>query len=258
MSRPAVGSPLSGPDVLFAGLVSRVREAGWDSPEGRQLLGSVLPALVRPLAARFPALESGEAFHLAWKIAKRPGFDKAHNPRAWLVTAVRSELGRLERDLDKAQRDLVEDIDRVKVLHWQENSSGEDDWGVVPDDPDPDGPADVWDELLVLLARLGCPEDLAARAVEVLRVRAEKERVSVKATARALRFLPEGCREPLARIAFTKPGFLWARLHGISWERAVDMSADDLAALVHHDQGAPGMDEETGSGDIGHARLAIV
>ncbi|MFC8041530.1 hypothetical protein ACFUOZ_19435 [Paenarthrobacter sp. NPDC057355] len=88
----------------------------------------------------------------------------------------------------------------------------------------------VWEDLRDLLVRLQWPFDVASRAVLVLEM--EPNHNSAK---RGLGFLPWGYATALVRFAFAKPGFLWARLHGINIDRAVLLAAtgtDLLQGLV--------------------------
>jgi len=228
-------------DAVFLALIESARESNWVGPEAEQLLNHVLPALARPLVADFPDLLPDEVLSWVWEVTKRPSLALTEHPRTWVIKGVRRELISLVR----AQRDGVAP-ERVSSKGWWKervafvgDSAGLMITGPKADDhlsaiaaavSPPDAGADegtaasVWEDLRDLLVRLQWPFDVATRAVLVL----ETNHRSAK---RELSFLPWGYATALVRFAFAKPGFVWARLHGIHIDRAVLLAAADTDLL---------------------------
>lgn len=228
-------------DTVFLGLVESARRSNWVGPEAEQLLNHVLPAMARPLVGEFPDLLPDEVLSWIWEVTKRPSLASTHRPRTWVITGVRKELISLVR----AQRDGVAP-ERVSTKGWWKERVAfvGDSAGLMitgpkadehlstiaatmspPDTATDEGTAfSVWEDLRDLLVRLQWPFDIASRAVLVLET-------NHKSAKRELGFLPWGYATALVRFAFAKPGFIWARLHGINIDRAFLLAAADTDLL---------------------------
>lgn len=230
-------------DTAFLALVESARENCWVGPEAEHLLNHVLPALARPLVGQFPDLLPDEVLSWVWEVSKRPSLASTQHPRAWVVKGVRKELISLVR----AQRDGVAP-ERISAKGWWKERVAfvGDSAGLMITGPKADehlsaiaatvSPAEaatdegmassVWGDLRDLLVRLQWPFDVAARTVLVLEMETNHNSAN-----RELGFLPWGYATALVRFAFAKPGFLWARLHGINIDRAVLLAATDTDLL---------------------------
>lgn len=228
-------------DRAFLALVESARESNWVGREAEQLLNQVLPALARSLVGEFPDLLADEVLSWVWEVTKRPSLASTEHPRSWVIKGVRKELISLVR----AQRDGVAP-ERVSAKGWWKERVAfvGDSEGLMITGPKADehlsiiaaaasvpvagtdeGTASsVWEDLRDLLVQLQWPVDVATRAVLIL----ETNHRSAK---RELSFLPWGYAPALVRFAFAKPGFIWARLHGINFDRAVRLAAADIDLL---------------------------
>jgi len=229
-------------DAAFLALVESARGNNWVGAEAQQLLNHVLPALARPLVGEFPDLLPDEVLSWVWEVTKRPSLASTQHPRSWVIKGVRKELVSLVR----AQRDGVAP-ERISAKGWwtQRVALVGDSAGLMITGPkadehlnamaaadvslpdvgtDESAASSVWEDLRDLLVRLQWPFDMASRAVLILETNHRSAR-------RELSFLPWGYATALVRFAFAKPGFIWARLHGINFDRAVLLAAADTDLL---------------------------